>query len=109
MPESEPIDPRLEAAIGEIREAQVDPAVLDAAAARVWSGVVKAAEPRAVERIRSCADFQALMPEYRAGRLPEARALLLEDHTHECVACRKALENFGKPAVVAAIASARKK
>ena len=39
-----------------------------------------------------CADFQALIPEFKAGRLPEARALLVKDHLHECVACRRVYE-----------------
>lgn len=49
------------------------------------------------ESIQSCSDFQALIPAYRAGSLPEARALLLKDHLHECVACRTVFEG-PKPA-----------
>jgi len=44
------------------------------------------------ESIHGCADFQALFAAYRAGSLPEARAILLKDHLHECVACRKVFE-----------------
>ncbi len=39
----------------------------------------------------SCEDFQAEIPAYVAGTLTEARALLVGDHTRECVPCRRAL------------------
>jgi ferric-dicitrate binding protein FerR (iron transport regulator) len=81
----------LDQVLGEIRDEPIDAAAVEAAAGRVWSNICGARGPRLVEKIRSCADFQALMDDYRAGRLTEARRLLLEDHTHECVACRKAL------------------
>ena len=41
--------------------------------------------------LRSCADYQEAIPAYVAGTLPEARALLVGDHTRECVPCRRAL------------------
>ncbi|MGH9477058.1 MAG: FecR domain-containing protein [Terriglobales bacterium] len=41
--------------------------------------------------LESCAAFQALLPAYRAGTLAAARRLLVEDHLHQCVACRHAL------------------
>jgi hypothetical protein len=67
----------------------VDPAVVEAAAERVWA---RLAAVQRGEHIRGCADFQALIPEFRAGRLPEARATLVRDHLHECVACRRVYE-----------------
>jgi hypothetical protein len=79
------MDPTLEQAVAEIRNDAVDPAVVEAAAARVWARL-------AHQQIRSCSDFQALIPDYRAGKLAPARALLLEDHLHECVACRRVFE-----------------
>src|SRR5262249_43188154 len=87
--DSRPMDPQLEQAVNEISSETVDDAVVAAAAARVWARIEAAQRP---EHLRSCADFQALIPDYRAGRLAEARATLLKDHLHECVACRKVYE-----------------
>jgi hypothetical protein len=85
-PQDPILDPLLEQAIAGIRDEPVDPAVIEAAASRVRERLAQHAT------LRSCEDFQALMPDYRAGNLSPARALLLQDHTHECVACYKALK-----------------
>jgi FecR protein len=99
----------LDRVIGEIRDEQIDPAAMEAAAGRVWSRIAGAASgPRLVEKIRSCEDFQALFADYRAGRLPEARRLLVEDHTHECVGCRKVLEGRAKVAQFPAVQPRRR-
>jgi len=84
-------DSILEKAIAAIRGEQINPATADEAAARVRNRLRQEAEVPVVETIRDCAGYQALIPELVAGRLGEARALLVEDHTHECPACRKAL------------------
>jgi ferric-dicitrate binding protein FerR (iron transport regulator) len=88
MTEYNPMDTALEQAVTEIRDEVIDDAVIQAAAARVWARLAGAAE----HHIRGCADFQSLIPEYRAGRLTEARAMLLQDHLHQCVACRHVFE-----------------
>jgi len=82
------MDPALEQAMIEIRDDSVDPAVIEAAAARVWANL--AAQSHAP--LHTCDDFQSLIPEFKAGRLPAARALLVKDHLHECVACRRVYE-----------------
>ncbi len=81
----------------EARNEQLDPAVVKGASQRVWariSGEHAAAEigVKPVEQIRSCEDFQTLIPAYLHGVLSGARTMLLEDHVRECVPCRKALK-----------------
>jgi hypothetical protein len=89
--EQNPMDPALEQAMSEIRNDAVDDAVIEAAAARVWANIA-AQTHEAHAPLRTCADFQALLPDYKAGKLPQARALLVKDHLHECVACRRVYE-----------------
>jgi hypothetical protein len=84
-----------------IREEEIDSSVVEGAASRVWArlatemsagDVVLTESAPEVEEIRGCVDFQTLMPAYLRGELSGARALLLEDHTQECIPCRKALK-----------------
>jgi hypothetical protein len=85
-------DPVLDQALLEIRVEAVDPTVIEAAASRVWARLAEAAAVPPPEHLRTCADFQALIPDFRAGHLPDGRALLVKDHLHECVACRRVYE-----------------
>ena len=83
----------IEQIVKEIREDQPDPSVVEEAAERVRANLFGADGVHGgAGSLRSCADFQALMPSYVAKTLAPARALLLEDHTHQCVACRQVLE-----------------
>jgi hypothetical protein len=84
-----------------IRSEEPSAEVVNNAAERVWARLAAetslvasapAAEIIAVEHIRGCADFQQLMPAYLKGQLSDARRMLLEDHTQECIPCRKALK-----------------
>src|SRR5690349_3861042 len=79
-----------------IRNEQVDPAAVSAAADRVWARVSAAAgetefQLPQVETIEGCRDFQSLIPAYLAGKLSEARSLLLVDHTNEYIPCSKGM------------------
>src|SRR5262245_58625958 len=81
----------------EIRNERLDSATVESAARRVWTRMTGeqaavAAGVRPVEQIRNCDDFQALIPAYLQGYLSGARTTLFEDHTRECVPCRKALK-----------------
>src|SRR6185295_3222308 len=87
----------LDKVTAEIRNEKIDPVAVSAAADRVWARVSAVAgetevKMPAVDRIEGCADFQSLIPAYLAGKLSEARSLLLVDHTHECIPCRKAMK-----------------
>ena len=86
----------LDRAVDRLRAEAPDSETVRAAADRVWqrlSAEAGSAAPRAadVDTITGCADFQALIPAYLAAELPEPRRLLLEDHSRECVPCRRAL------------------
>ena len=72
-PELKAMDPALEQAVNQIREDAVDEAVVEAAADRVWANL--AAQYHAP--LRTCEDFQALLPEFKSGQLAPARALLV--------------------------------
>ncbi|HEX5966402.1 MAG TPA: FecR family protein, partial [Pyrinomonadaceae bacterium] len=93
----------------DIRNEKVDEATMSSAADRVWARVAAAAGEQefqmpAVERIEGCADFQSLIPAYLSGKLSEARSLLLVDHTHECIPCRRAMNEARRPAIRTATA-----
>jgi hypothetical protein len=89
----------LDKVTSEIRNTPVNPEAESAVATRVWARVSAAASETqlqspavsAATRIEGCSDFQSLIPAYLAGNLSEARSLLLVDHTHECIPCRKAM------------------
>lgn len=101
-----------------IRAEQVDPSAVSDAADRVWSRMsAEAAKPEMSapafaghesDRIEGCADFQSLMPAYLNGALSEARSLLLVDHTHECIPCRRALKQARTSRIAAAVSPSRR-
>ncbi len=82
-----------------IREEDPGQAVVDAASERVRANL----SMRAVDfggRLNSCEDFRALSDAYREGTLSEARHLLVEDHLHSCVQCRRFFRGEQKAVVV---------
>ena len=90
-PEDRFLDPELDRAVAEIRDEAIAPAAIEAARSRVWRRLAAELVPLG-EHIRDCTGFQALIPAFRAGTLPESRSLLVRDHLHSCVACRKIYE-----------------
>jgi hypothetical protein len=99
MKSNNELDRILNQATSEMRNEELDSVVVKQAAERVWERLAAentnaiATESHAAERIENCSDFQSLIPAYLNGDLSEARSLLLVDHTHECIPCRKAMKD----------------
>ena len=114
------LDRILDHAIEGIRRERIDGATVDLATSRVWARVAEVsataegaqlipASATVADHISGCADYQSLIPAYLRGELKPARRLLLEDHTHECVPCRKALKEARTGGRVAAVRATRSK
>ena len=98
MKSNNDFDAILDNATAEIQSETVESPVVDKAAERVWARLSAETselktERAAADRIGNCEDFQSLIPAYLTGSLSEARSLLLVDHTHECIPCRKAMKD----------------
>ncbi|HEX8844685.1 MAG TPA: FecR domain-containing protein [Pyrinomonadaceae bacterium] len=110
------LDTILDRVAAGIRSEEIETATVKAAADRVWArvsaeGNTALPETKAsADEIRGCTDFQSLIPAYLKKELSDARTLLLEDHTRECIPCRKALKaaRGGGAQAVGAIAPVRK-
>jgi hypothetical protein len=76
--------------LNSIREDVPSEDVVQGAAARVRTRLESgpAAEVE-VAHLESCRDFRALLPAFRNRTLSEARHMLVEDHLHSCVGCRR--------------------
>ena len=74
-----------------IRNEEVPDSIVEQAGNRVWKSISGDAHP-SMQPLRTCADFQALIPNYLARQLAGPKALLFEDHLHSCVSCRHAVE-----------------
>lgn len=96
-------DAILDDTLAGIRGEVIETSAVEGAASRVWARVATeqaalgAASPSMStvaqsDTIQGCNDFQSLIPFYLRGELSDSRRLLLEDHTHECIPCRKALK-----------------
>ncbi len=78
-------DEVLDKAIKSMRETEPEAGQISAAAEKVAGRLgVAFADDAAIE---SCEDIRPLLNEYRAGKLPENRALLVKAHLRECGVC----------------------
>src|SRR5580658_1016108 len=98
-----------------IRNEQVDEQVVAQAGERVFKAIAGAAPTAGfnsdlgARTLRTCTDFQALIPRYLEKQLAPARTMLFHDHVHTCVDCRHALERArnGEPQTVVRLATKR--
>jgi hypothetical protein len=75
---------RLERALREMKQEDVDAGTLEAARARVWGEMTNASGI-------SCAEFRPDFRAYVSGRIGDGRRVLMEDHLSRCPACRSAM------------------
>ena len=85
-------DPKFDRLLSEIRNEPIDDQVIAQAGDRVWKAIAESPASDLGGALRSCENFQALIPAYLEKQLSEARKLLFQDHVHQCVACRRHLE-----------------
>ena len=76
---------RLERALQEMKQEDVDAGTLEAARERAWDAVTNAAGAS------SCGEFRPDFRAYLGGELGGNRRVLMEDHLSRCPACRAAL------------------
>jgi len=99
--------PSLDGILESIRAESPARAEIDAAAERARAVLgISGAPLSGAAHIESCAGFQALIPAYLAGSLPAGTSTLLEDHTRECIPCRRALIAARTPKTAAPAAAA---
>ena len=102
--------PSLDEVLESIRSDEPSPAEIAASAARVRARLGLSAQVAGSPvHIESCAGFQALVPAFVEGKLPAATALLVEDHSRECIPCRRVLIAARTPRAVPAEASTVRK
>jgi FecR-like protein/putative zinc finger protein len=88
-------DDRLEHALQEMREEDVDSGTLEAARQRVWERMTSAESG-------TCTEFRHDLSAYLANQLGSGRRMLVEDHLGRCPACRaRVAELKGERTVVA--------
>ena len=86
---------RLERALQEMKEEDVDAGTLEAARARVWEKVTNAGSA-------TCAEFRQDFHAYLANELGGSRRILVEDHLSRCPGCRARIaEMKGERPIVA--------
>jgi hypothetical protein len=96
---------RLERALQEMREENVDSSTLEGARARSWEKLTNAggaSHGMPFTRSGACAEFRQDFPAYLANELGDSRRTLVEDHLSRCPGCRARIADMkGERRVVA--------
>ena len=79
---------RLERALQQMKEEDVDARTLEAARARVWGNMTNTGNA-------TCAEFRPDLRAYLANELGGGRRILVEDHLGRCAACRARIAASG--------------
>jgi ferric-dicitrate binding protein FerR (iron transport regulator) len=106
----EPIDAKTLAAAQERVLVRLTHQVADAALTESPKAATTSAPDAVAEhQIHGCAGFRALLPAYVAAALTEPKRVLVEDHTRECVGCRRVLNELrhGAPRSAQPVAAPR--
>ena len=94
---------KLEEAICAVKADEPSTTELREARGRVWQQVLAADTDTSLSfdaaQIRSCEDVRQLLPAYSAHSLPPERALLIEAHLEDCLACRHRAHAPADPAL----------
>ncbi len=96
--EKDRFDDVLDKALDQIKSEEPEQAAIERSARRTWQAMSEflqdeeSRSPQAIE-LRGCDDYRRLIPAFLAGELNEDRALLLKDHSRDCLPCRKALKS----------------
>lgn len=102
----DPSELLLDEAVSAVLSAELSERDVAESTTAVWSRIRAevAAESASVE-LRGCDDYQAAMPALVAGTLAEGRRILVEDHTRQCIPCRRALQAVRAGQPVASVSS----
>ena len=91
----------LTTALDALKNDQPNSAMLAASARRVSERLgIEGVEDVAVNAINSCDDVEKMLSAYRAKTLPKSKALLVEAHLGECLACLHKSRSESKPVVL---------
>ena len=85
-------DAILDRAVDAVRHDELTEESVRRSTAKVWGRLQN--DLAGHQPLTGCDDFQRLIPDLVNGDLDDGRALLVEDHTRECIACRRALMNL---------------
>jgi hypothetical protein len=98
---------RLERALQEMREEDVDAGTLEAARARVWETVTNAGSATEGTPLRRsgrfCAEFRQDFHAYLANELGDSRRILVHDHLSRCPGCRARIAEMKGESVIVAM------